>query len=574
MPTLKEMIIQTLRATKAPNIDAMLKYMEAHKYFECKCHTHNRWEGGSAEHMWATYLMAKALRDQRISDPNVRKYATDEKLAIVCLLHDLCDMDVHVKTNKGKDVSNEHGTKSYWIMRNLNVGTLAEREVVKKHMHRAKTCSLKDADLIAEYNALHNILATVDHWASGTAWNLKRHKEGRTQISGKVSSPRYPRATALDRTFQSEKYKMYMDKYYTLHEFKNYNKNNIVWGYNNNIHEYVNSLSSNRLSLNTDVDIITALHNYLKRNDERICLVMGCKDRIPKDDSTRLRQDNHLEQSILICSNILASFYKGEIDDSTEMHKPRYRMKFTMRDEIKSQYKSGNLKDGVFFPRVTMIRSGESDGLPFVSPWTIDILMVPDANLVPFAILSEQLIEEMLSNTQVNEHYINMEHSMYKVFRIDNQWIFFEDGYPFEESNNFKYFDSVKYLGITDSIYAQMCVLRCGEKFGIYMLEGCMGMNGPGKYSNPSEDAFPYDEAFLTEWKSGIYYAAFRIGNKWGIERISYSGNIEDTQDTEGYKMRKIIVPCEFNSLEAAQSQILNWIDLSKAKDHSFLFLD
>ena len=106
------------------------------------------------------------------------------------------------------------------------------------------------------------------------------------------------------------------------------------------------------------------------------------------------------------------------------------------------------------------------------------------------------------------------------------------------------------------------------------MLEGCMGMNGPGKYSNPSEDAFPYDEAFLTEWKSGIYYAAFRIGNKWGIERISYSGNIEDTQDTEGYKMRKIIVPCEFNSLEAAQSQILHWIDLSKAKDHSFLFLD
>lgn len=66
-------------------------------------------------------------------------------------------------------------------------------------------------------------------------------------------------------------------------------------------------------------------------------------------------------------------------------------MKFTMRDEIKRQYKAGNLKEGVFFPGVTMIRSGKSDGFPFVSPWTIDILMVPDANLDPFAILSNQL---------------------------------------------------------------------------------------------------------------------------------------------------------------------------------------
>ena len=391
MPTLKEMIIQTLRATKAPNIDAMLKYMEANGYFECKCKSHNNWKGGSAEHMWATYLMAKALRNQRISDPNVRKYATDKKLAIVCLLHDLCDMHVHVKTDKGQDVSDEHGTKSYWIMRNLNVGTLAEREAVKFHMHRAKTCSLKDAKLIAEYKVLHDILATVDHWASGTAWNAKRHKEGRTQVSGVKCTPGYLRAFALDRTFQSETFKLYMDKDYTLLEFKNYNRNNIVWGFSNNIHGNVNRLSAYRLPLDTNVDIITSLHNYLKENDERICLVMGCMDTIPDNTCVRLRQDSPFEQRVLICSNILASFFKGEKDDTTEMHKRRFRMKFTMRDEIKSQYKASNLKDGVLFPGVTMIRSGESDGFPFVSPWTIDILMVPDVNLVPFATLSRQL---------------------------------------------------------------------------------------------------------------------------------------------------------------------------------------
>ena len=400
MPTIKDIIIQTLRATKAPNIDAMLKYMEANGYFECKCKSHNNWKGGSAEHMWATYLMAKALRNQRISDSNVRKYATDKKLAIVCLLHDLCDMHVHVKTDKGHNVSDEHGTKSYWIMKKLNVGTLAEREAVKFHLHRAKTCSLKDANSIAEYNALHDILATVDHWASGTAWNAKRYKEGRTQVRGDKCTSGYLRAFALDRTFQSETCKMYMDKDYSLHEFKNYNRNNIVWGYNNNIQEYVESFSANRLPLDSNVDIITSLHNYLKDNNERICLVMGCMDTIPDNNCVRLRQDSPIEQSVLICSNILASFYKGEKDDSTEIHKRRFRMKFTMRDEIKSQYKAGNQKDGVFFPRVTMIRSGESDGLPFVSPWTIDILMVPDANLVPFAILSEQLSVPIRNNNR------------------------------------------------------------------------------------------------------------------------------------------------------------------------------
>ena len=576
MPTLKEMILQTLRATKAPNIDAMLKYMEAHGYYDCKCHTHNHWEGGSAEHMWATYLMAKALRDQRISDPNVRKYATDEKLAIVCLLHDLCDMDVHVKTNKGKDVSNEHGTKSYWIMRNLNVGTLAEREAVKNHMHRAATCSLRDANLIAEYNVLHSLLATVDHWASGTAWNLKRHKEGRTQISEKISSPRYPRATALDRTFQSEKYKMYLDKDYSLQEFKNYDRNKIVWGFSKNIRGYANRISALRLPLDTNTDIITSLHNYLKENNERICLVMGCKDRIPKDDSTRLRQDRPLEQNVLICSNILASLYKGEKDESTEMHKRRFRMKFTMRDEIKNQYKAGNLKEGVFFPDVTMIRSGESDGFPFVSQWTIDILMVPDANLIPFAILSEQIMEEKLPNFQVKEHNMNIEQSMYRVFRIDNQWVFFEDGYPFEESNNSQVFDSFQSIAITDSMHARMCVLGHNGKYGIYTLDDCYGYGGSGKYFNPTKDAFPYDEILLSRMKHGICYAACRIGNKWGIEKIVDGGYLctnEVFTNTYSATKRRTVVPCKFDSLEAAQSQIISWHDF-RERPNSFVWCE
>ncbi len=128
--TLKERIIQELKSTSAANIDRMLLYMERNKYYECRSSSHNHWTGGTAQHVWAVYLIAKALRDQRMNEPNIAKYATDKKLAIVCLLHDICDMNVSVYRNDGKDISDKHGSKSYWMMKNLNVGTEVERRVV------------------------------------------------------------------------------------------------------------------------------------------------------------------------------------------------------------------------------------------------------------------------------------------------------------------------------------------------------------------------------------------------------------------------------------------------------------
>ena len=119
---LKQKIITTLRSTSYPNIDKLLQYMDKNGFFTCKSSSHNHWEGGAAEHMWATYIMAKALRNQRIADPDVKKNATDAKLAIVCLLHDLCDMHVKVISDRGENVSCEHGHKSCWIMRNFKVG--------------------------------------------------------------------------------------------------------------------------------------------------------------------------------------------------------------------------------------------------------------------------------------------------------------------------------------------------------------------------------------------------------------------------------------------------------------------
>ena len=116
--TFKENIIQELKSTGAANIDRMLQYMERNKYYECRSSSHNHWKGGASQHMWAVYLIAKALRDKKLKEKDaalVSKYATNQKLAIVCLLHDLCDMHVTVTDSKGGDVSGDHGNKSYWI---------------------------------------------------------------------------------------------------------------------------------------------------------------------------------------------------------------------------------------------------------------------------------------------------------------------------------------------------------------------------------------------------------------------------------------------------------------------------
>ena len=181
--TLREKIINALKNTGAENIDKMLQYMEKHKYYECKSSSHNHWSGGTSQHVWAVYLIAKALRDQRMNEPNIAKYATDKKLAIVCLLHDICDMNVSVYDSNQKLVGG-HGRRSYWMMKNLKVGTETERKVVCNHMHDNCSCCLNNQEESEEYDALHSLIRKADGQASATAWNSARFKESRTQHKG------------------------------------------------------------------------------------------------------------------------------------------------------------------------------------------------------------------------------------------------------------------------------------------------------------------------------------------------------------------------------------------------------
>ena len=388
---LKDRIIAELKATKTPNIDALLGYMERNGFYTCKCHSHNNWQGGTAQHVWAVYQIAKVLRDQRISDPLVEKYATDSKLAIVCLLHDLCDMRVSVYDDTGKYVDG-HGKKSYWILKNHNVGTEAERAAVLCHMHSNAVWHSPNPAEEDEYNVLHSLVARADGWASGTAWNSTRFLEGRTQHSGTPSSSSYLRAVAMDRSSQSGRYHLYIDEKNELRQYKNFNRNKIQVVDNVD----VDCLQKSALPLDCGNDAITAAHKHSLEMGERHCLVVGVERTLPKDNETRLRSGNKEEQNVLICSNILHALYRCELAKE-EGRKKRHRLEFTMSDEVKRLY--GGIGNGAFYlSGVQVIRDGASRGFPFVEPWTADLLLVPGGKFDTFVVPAER-VGEMLKNS-------------------------------------------------------------------------------------------------------------------------------------------------------------------------------
>lgn len=383
--TLKDRIIKELKNTGVANIDKMLQYMEKYGYFECRSSSHNNWTGGASQHMWAVYLIAKAIRNTKNNEPEIAKHATDQKLAIVCLLHDLCDMDVQVYMN-GQRISG-HGYKSYCIMKKLNVGSEAGREAVRNHMHSDCQHHLSSQQEIDEYSVLHSLVFKADRLASGTAWNSTRFKQSRTQLKGVFTEDRsYLRAVAMDRSVQSGRKNchFYVDEKYELREFKNYNRNLIKWNRFEHVIRNLNDKTT-KVQLDGNMDVISAVHKRIIETGERLCIVVGVSNHIPKDKNTRLRKGQIDEQDILICSNLLNSFYDSNVCE--EKGKRRHRFEFTMREEIKEHYKElPKQEGGIYLPEVKMIRDGQDRGFPFVEPWDVDLLLVLGKKFPMFAI--------------------------------------------------------------------------------------------------------------------------------------------------------------------------------------------
>ena len=179
---------------------------------------------------------------------------------------------------------------------------------------------------------------------------------------------------------------------------------------------------------------------------------------------------------------------------------------------------------------------------------------------------------------------------MKRVFKIGEQWEFHEEGVPEElewviktfgftmeefyalpegdadDLSNAQVIDTMKFIPISSRVHAQLCVLEHKGKFGVYTLDTCKFFGGPGKYLNPSKEAFPYDEILLSNMIDGICYVAFRIDGKWGIEKIvdiDYDNPGEVFTYSYGQTKRRMYAPCKYETLESAQFHIVHWGNVS-----------
>ena len=163
-----------------------------------------------------------------------------------------------------------------------------------------------------------------------------------------------------------------------------------------------------------------------------------------------------------------------------------------------------------------------------------------------------------------------------KVFRLGCTWQYIQSPSENEKkcSSDSEEFDDVAYIAISDRAKMQVCVLRKGEKYGVYTLDHTVGMGGPGIWCSPTVNPFPYDEvkycAFPWDYEFGVF--AFRIDDKWGIIEVVDGSNDEDGIYDVEYLLtkRRIVASCEYVALVDAELQLgdsYDWEDPFEEKN-------
>ena len=121
-------------------------------------------------------------------------------------------------------------------------------------------------------------------------------------------------------------------------------------------------------------------------------------------------------------------------------------------------------------------------------------------------------------------------------------------------------FEALDYIPITDRATAQVCVIRHGNKYGLYLADHTVGFGGPGTWCSPTKEPFPYDEirycADLIEETPALF--ACRVADKWGIIEVVDGEMVTNVKYDAVYGLtkRRVIVPCKFSSLEEAEAQL------------------
>ena len=104
---MKKEIIELLKATERERIDRVIDYLENKSdYFTAPASTafHGNYSGGLAEHSLNVYNVAMKVKAAMVElKPELANRLSDESIAIVALLHDLCKTNVYKIEKKNKD---------------------------------------------------------------------------------------------------------------------------------------------------------------------------------------------------------------------------------------------------------------------------------------------------------------------------------------------------------------------------------------------------------------------------------------------------------------------------------------
>jgi hypothetical protein len=106
---MKAKIIELLKATERERIDRVIDYLENRSdYFTAPASTafHGNYAGGLAEHSLNVYEVAMRVMAAMLElKPELANRISDESVAIVTLLHDLCKTNVYKVEKKNRKVN-------------------------------------------------------------------------------------------------------------------------------------------------------------------------------------------------------------------------------------------------------------------------------------------------------------------------------------------------------------------------------------------------------------------------------------------------------------------------------------
>ena len=185
---IKEKFIEIYKSNiKREGADKLLEYLEssASDFFvaPASARFHSSYEGGLAEHSINVYECLKSyLESPRIKENFGFEYS-DESIAIVSLLHDLCKVNVYkkgfrnVKDEKGVwqrvdtfDYDDKlpygHGEKSVYIISGYMKLTREEAFAIRYHMGYSSTEDPRNVSLAFEMFPLAFALSTADSEAT------------------------------------------------------------------------------------------------------------------------------------------------------------------------------------------------------------------------------------------------------------------------------------------------------------------------------------------------------------------------------------------------------------------------